>query len=184
MSEPSTLFGQIHIKKDQLQLFLESPAKNVTDFTDWIEWLNQEKKTDGNPSDFIRNFATNNSGLAQKNLGTEHFRYDEKDEILTWDNLYLSESYEVFLNVVACWRGIERYIIPESTNNFLIIYPFWWGDNSTSLTPEVNIYLEFSNNQSQLLNLVDPENLKIAHSFLTKHGDSLAHEHYEKYGRI
>ena len=57
MSEPSTLFGQIHIKKDQLQLFLESPAKNVTDFTDWIEWLNQEKKTDGNPSDFIRNFG-------------------------------------------------------------------------------------------------------------------------------
>ena len=184
MSEPSTLFGQFHLKKDQLQLFLDSPAKNVTDFDDWIDWLNQKKKIHEQPSKLIRDLAANPIDFAQKKLGTEHFRYDDKNKILTLDNLYLSESYEVFLKVVAYWRGIERYITPESTNNFLIIYPFWWGDNFTSLTPEIDVYVEFINGQSRLSHLADRENIKIARSFLTEHGDALAREYYNKYGNL
>ena len=95
MSEPSTLFGQIHIKKDQLQLFLDSPAKNVTDFDDWIDWLNQKKKIHEQPSKLIRDLAANPIDFAQKKLGTDIFDMTTKMKSSLWTTY-------IYLKVMRC----------------------------------------------------------------------------------
>lgn len=44
MSEPSSFFLHVHITEEKLEQFFVSPVKNITDYSDWLAWFNEEKE--------------------------------------------------------------------------------------------------------------------------------------------
>ncbi|EOE1546175.1 hypothetical protein ACJ9E6_004258 [Providencia rettgeri] len=184
MSEPSSFFLHVHITEEKLEQFFASPAKNITDYSDLIAWFNEKERVYGDPIKILHDLAGCNSGISRDNIYVEHIHYDKEKEILTMDSIFLSESFSVFLPLTVCLRGLESYISPATSNNFLIIYPYWWGDTSQSLSSEAQMYLEFADGSSQLRPKTSVENIAIANAFFDKHGLALAEELYEKQGFI
>lgn len=95
------------------------------------------------------------------------------------DHIFLSENFSDFLPLVACLRGLEKFITSDSQNNFLLIYSYWWGTEN-----EVSIGIEFDNNGSTITASPQAKNLAIANAFFDEHGDALAEELYNKQGYI
>lgn len=184
MSEPSSFFLHVHITEEKLEQFFASPVKNITDYSDWLAWFNEEKRVCGDPSKMLHQLKGCNSGNSRDNIYAEHIHYDKEKQLLTMDSIFLSESFSVFLPLIVCLRGLESYITPATPNNFLIIYPYWWGDTSQSLSPETDMYLEFADGSSQLRSKTSAENIAIANAFFDEHGEALAEELYEKQGFI
>jgi hypothetical protein len=184
MSEPSSFFLHAHITPEKLEQFLNAPSANIADYTDWQTWFNERERMYGDPAALLRELAHCNAGTSNENIYAEHINYDKETQILTMDHIFLSESFDGFLPLSACLRGLEQYITPGTLNNFMIIYPWWWGDASESLSPEVNIYIEFVNNSSQLLTKTREENVAIANAFFSEYGQTLAEELYNKQGYI
>ncbi|EQB7292167.1 cytoplasmic protein, partial [Escherichia albertii] len=91
---------------------------------------------------------------------------------------FLSESYETFMPLLTCVRGIEKFITPGE-NNFALIYYYWWGSEK-----EVAIALEFDTSGSSITANPKAENLAIADAFFDEHGEALAEELYNKQGYI
>ncbi|MBC1728458.1 hypothetical protein IA614_11005 [Listeria seeligeri] len=179
MSEPSTMFGQFHITKEALQDFLQSKVKNKSDYNDWQDWWGHKNSEQIR---LLEQIIDRNTGNAQDFTGVEYMTYDETMEVLVVNNMFLTENYEVMVHVAACWRGISPYLKGESKNNFLLIYPYWWGDEEE--LPVIDLYIEFTNHKSRLLQEVSPDNMKITQVFLDENGETLVHEYSKKHGRI
>ena len=184
MSEPSSFFLHAHITPEKLEQFLNAPSANIADYTDWQTWFNERERIYGDPAELLRELAHSNVGRSDENIYAEHINYDKETQILTMDHIFLSESFNDFLPLSACLRGLESYITPGSLNNFMIIYPWWWGNSSESLSPETNIYIEFFDGSSQLLTTPRPENVAIANAFFDEFGEMLGEELYNKQGYI
>lgn len=112
----------------------------------------------------------------KKNIYAEHINFNKETQIVTMDHIFLSESYEIFMPLMACVRGIEKFITPGE-NNFALIYYYWWGS-------ETAIALEFDANGSKITANPKAENLTIADAFFDEHGEALAEELYNKQGFI
>lgn len=186
MSEPSSLFVHAHITKENLDVFMNSDAKNVGDYHDWLPWFEAEQRVYGDAREVLKNADGRNacpSGY-RINLDAEHMSYNPDSEIFFVDNLFLGENFEIFLPLVTALRGLESYVKPNSENNFVIIYPYWWGETSQMSEPPYDMYVEFKDGKSWLPEKIDPENVRIASQYFDAHGEALANEIVEKYGRI
>lgn len=148
MSEPSSFFLHVHITDEKLEQFLLSPAKDIADYGDWITWFSEEERTYDDPVKILAALTGFNLGTSRENILAEHINFDKERQILMMDHIFLSESYEVIIPLTTCLRGLESYVTPATQNNFMIIYPYWWGETSQNLSPETNIYLEFSDGHS------------------------------------
>lgn len=184
MSEPSSFFLHAHITPEKLEQFLKAPSANIADYTDWQAWFNERERIYGDPAELLRELAHNNAGTSDENIYAEHINYDKETQILTMDHIFLSESFNDFLPLSACLRGLENYITPGTLNNFMIIYPWWWGDSSGNQPPETNIYIEFVDGRSQLPTEIRSENVAIANAFFDEFAETLAEELYNKQGYI
>lgn len=60
----------------------------------------------------LNNLAACNSGESEKNIYAEHINFNKETQIVTMDHIFLSESYEIFMPLMACVRGIEKFITP------------------------------------------------------------------------
>lgn len=142
MSEPASFFLHAHITESNLKKFFHSPATNIKDYDDWLPWFTEEQRLYGDPAKMLNNLATCNSGESEKNIYAEHINFNKETQIVTMDHIFLSESYEIFMPLMACVRGIEKFITPGE-NNFALIYYYWWGS-------EIAIALEFDANGSRI----------------------------------
>ncbi|EBN7701377.1 cytoplasmic protein [Salmonella enterica] len=176
MSEPASFFLHAHITESNLKKFFHSPATNIKDYDDWLPWFTEEQRLYGDPAKMLNKLATCNSGESEKNIYAEHINFNKETQIVTMDHIFLSESYEIFMPLMACVRGIEKFITPGE-NNFALIYYYWWGS-------EIAIALEFDANGSRITANPKAENLTIADAFFDEHGEALAEELYNKQGLI
>nr|WP_245880244.1 cytoplasmic protein [Superficieibacter electus] len=179
MSEPASFFLHAHITRDNLQAFLRSPAKNMEDYSDWLDWFSAEQRIYGDPAKMLRDLAGCNAGTSKDNICAEHITFDAQTQIVTMDHIFLSESFDDFLPLVVCLRGMEKFITPATQNNFLLIYSYWWGAEK-----DVSIGIEFDDGKSKIIANPQVENLTIANAFFDEHGDALAEELYNKQGYI
>ncbi|TLG74190.1 hypothetical protein [Culicoidibacter larvae] len=184
MSESSSLFVHVHITKENLNNFMNSAAKNVGEYLDWLPWFELKQRVYGDVPELLKNSDGRNQGLSGHAIGAEHMRYDPETQVFTLDNLFLSESFEVFLPIVAALRGLEQYIEPDTDNNFVLIYPYWWGETSQMDEPPFNMYVSFEAGKSYLPDKIDLKHAQLANQFFDANGEALANEIIEKYGRI
>ncbi len=110
----------------------------------------------GDPAKMLNNLATCNSGESEKNIYAEHINFNKETQIVTMDHIFLSESYEIFMPLMACVRESRNLLRRE--NNFALIYYYWWGS-------EIAIALEFDANGSRITANPKAENLTIADAF-------------------
>lgn len=73
----------------------------------------------------LNNLAACNSGESEKNIYAEHINFNKETQIVTMIT-YFSESYEIFMPLMACVRGIEKFITPGENNfaNLLLLVGF------------------------------------------------------------
>ena len=113
MSEPASFFLHAHITESNLEKFLHSPATNIKDYDDWLPWFTEKRRMYGEPAEMLNDLATCNSGESEKNIYAEHINFNKDTQIVTMDHIFLSESYETFMPLLACVRGIEKFITPS-----------------------------------------------------------------------
>ncbi len=179
MSEPASFFLHAHITQDNLEAFLNSPATNIEDYSDWLAWFDAEQRMYGDAAELLHDLASCNAGTSKENICAEHIHFHQETQTVTMDHIFLSENFSDFLPLVACLRGLEKFITPDSQNNFLLIYSYWWGAEN-----EVSIGIEFDNNGSTITASPQAKNLAIANAFFDEHGEALAEELYNKQGYI
>ncbi|GKX56567.1 hypothetical protein SOASR030_26790 [Leminorella grimontii] len=184
MSEPSSFFLHVHITEENLEQYFASPAKDVADYTDWTAWFSEKKRMYGDPVKMLNELKGCNAGSSRDNIYAEHINYDKEKQILTMDHIFLGENFGIYMPLTTCLRGLESYITPATQNNFLVIYPYWWGGGAQGLSPETSIYLEFADGHSHLLSKTREENIAIAQAFFDEYGEELARELYDKQGYI
>lgn len=178
MEEPS-LFIRVNITKINWDNFLNSRVKNLKDFTDWKQWLNEEKKMYGDSNSFIDNWSIELKGNVKDNLGWMYIEYNEKEEELILSNLFFYINYEPMLQVIAVLRGISEFIIPNTQNNFLVVYPYWWGDRE-EVGKWANVYIEFDNGKSFLTNKLNKVNIDLATAYFNAKDEEWAEKCYKE----
>ena len=178
MEEPSLLL-RVNITKNSWNDFLESPVKNFHDFSDWRLWLKEEKKMYGDPDDFVDNWTLYLNGRVRDNLDWMHYEYDEENEILVLSNLFFYGNFDPMLRVVSILRGISDFIKTDTVNNFLVIYPYWWGDRA-KIGEWANVYIEFDQGKNLLTNILDKRNIDIATKYFDSKDEDWAKKCYEK----
>lgn len=179
MSEPSSFFLRAHITEERLEQFMSAASTNISDYGDWQAWFDAEQRMYGDAKEMLSDLAHCNKGSSRENVYAEHINYDKTTQCVTMDHIFLSESFSDFLPLVSCLRGMEKYITPETQNNFLVIYPYWWEAGN-----EVNIGIEFADNESHITAVLQEENKAIADAFFDEHAEALAKELYNKQGYI
>lgn len=183
MSEFVSLYLRANISEEKLMKFLQSPIKNVPDFKDWLSWLESGERMYGNPRSLIENFPVKLSGDVESNLSTLDikYHYDEAEQIVIFYSLHIDENFNSILPPVAALRDISNYIEPDTSNNFLVVYPYWWGSRET-VNDLATLYMNLEYNRSILEDDPIKDNIQYATAFYDKHGEVLAKEFYEKNG--
>lgn len=110
MSEPASFFLHAHITESNLEKFFHSPATNIKDHDDWLPWFIEKQRLYGDPAKMLNNLAACNSGESEKNIYAEHINFNKETQIVTMDHIFLSESYEIFMPLMACVRGMRSLL--------------------------------------------------------------------------
>ena len=178
MEEPS-LFLRINITKESWNNFLESPVKNFRDFNDWRVWLKEEQKIYGDPDSFVDNWQIHLNGKVKNNMEWLFCEYNEEKEVLMLSSLFFYGNFEPMLRMVSILRGIEHFIKSGTENNFLVIYPYWWGDRE-NIGKWANVYIEFDNGKNLLTNSLNKKNIDIATQYFNSKDEKWAKFCYDK----
>lgn len=183
MSEFVSLYLRANISEEKLMKFLRSPIKSIPDFNDWLSWLESGERMYGNPRSFIESLTVKLSGDVKSNLPILDIKYyyDEAEKVVTFYSLHIEENFNCILPPVAALRHISRYIEPDTSNNFLVVYPYWWGSRET-INDFATLYMHLEYNQSILEDEPVKGNIQYATAFYDKHAETLAKEFYEKNG--
>ena len=183
MSEFSSFYMQVHIEKDQANAFFSQPCKNLSDYSDWQQWFLEEQRIYGDPIQFLETYGYRFSGPAgaQMKKMAAHTSYDEENKLLIMDNINIGQSFEVIMQYLIVFRGIAAYALPDTQENFLVVYPYWWGDRD-KVNHYADAYIEFKEGHSILESTLDSRNMEIATAYYDKNGEAFAEEFYNKYG--
>lgn len=183
MSEFSSFYLQIHIEKKHLEKYLLEPSKNISDYDDWGKWFSLEQRISEDYNDFLINYSYRFSDSMKKRMEDmiEHVSYDNDKQLLIMDNINIGENFEIFMQYMIVFRGISAYAIPNSKENFMVIYPFWWG-NREHVNDFANVFIEFVGGMSLLTDNFDKLNIELATKYFEKNNEDFAKEYYDKYG--
>lgn len=172
MEEPSLLL-RVNITKDSWNKFLDSPVRNFSDFNDWKSWLHEEQKMYGDPDSFVDNWGIYLKGSVRDNLEWLYLEYDEKNEILILSHLFFYVNFGPMLNTVSILRGINEFVKPHTHNNFLVVYPYWWGDRD-KVGKWADVYIEFDNRKNLLTNTLNEQNMNLATEYFNSKDEEWA----------
>ena len=151
MSEQSSLFIKINIKKDKLDNFLDSrPVGSILD-SNWLSWWESRdmySKTE------LRNIQTFNSesnrSILEDILKDKYIiakqEYDDSEEIWYLLALQYSENYNEILPIISWIKDLASYL-ENDNKGFAFIYDYLWGDNT------VMAYLQIENRKALLKNI-------------------------------
>lgn len=183
MSEFSSFYLQIHLEKKDLKKYLLEPSKNISDYDDWEEWFLLGQRIYGDSTEFLSDFGYRFSDSMEKRIENmiEHISYDDEKQLLILDNINIGHSFEVFMQYMIVFRGFSTHAIPDSKENFMVIYPFWWGSGE-SVNDFVNVFIDFAGGTSVLTDNFDKKNIEIATRYFEKNSEKFAKEFYDKYG--
>ncbi|MFV0350858.1 MAG: hypothetical protein ACK5JF_00915 [Oscillospiraceae bacterium] len=183
MSEFSSFYLQVNIKKEDLQKVLSEKTRNIEDYSDWKEWFSAKQRIYGDPAKFLENYGYRFADTINNEikLQTEHAVYHQEKQLLILDNINIGESFEVFMQYLIVFRIFGEYAIPKSENNFMVIYPYWWGDRE-KVNEFADAYIEFNDQKSFLKDDLKQQNMEIATNYFNEHAEEFAQEFYDKYG--
>ncbi|MGM0110095.1 hypothetical protein [Enterococcus sp. DIV0187] len=183
MSEFSSFYLQVKIKKEDLDIAFSEKTNNIEDYLDWKEWFLMNQRMIGDPIKLLENFGYRFTDTINNRLDKmiAHVTYNEEQQLLILDNINIGSSFEVFMQYLIVFRGLAKYVIPKTVGNFMVIYPYWWGDRE-EVNNFANAYCEFVEEESYLKNEINAQNINTATEYFDAHADEFAREHYEKYG--
>ena len=177
-SEPASLYARITLTPEQYQAFLQSPPGTAASFNDWQSWFDSKQMYGGGKVNRGElSVAAWPSMEAYLNSMDVH-EYDPKTQVLKIGLLLLSENYSDVLIGIYPLRWIAEFRQqdnPLASDDFIIVYPFIWGDDQNSKA-DVMAYLQFKGNQSEFVNPVTDESLKEASGFLAPILEKLSRE--------
>lgn len=182
MSEFVSLYLEASITEPNLATFLQSPTRRIEQDDDWLSWLMTGDKMVGNPEKLLEqtmNITTNQTEETLKELGIQ-YHYHASTQRIQFYHLHVDENFGQILPVVALLRGIAPYL-EENEENFLIVYPYWWGSRET-INDFITLSMRFINGKSFLQEKNCKRNTMKATAFFDEYGDKLAKEFYQMYG--
>lgn len=180
MSEQSSLFVKVNIKRDQLDAFLQAAPEQPLLEQDWIDWWksrNMYGKNELTASRLTRYMGDNNNAIVQSFKAAEYTitssEYDVATEIWNFSIFFYSENFYEMIPGIAFIKSIAAFK-KEEASDFGIIYNYFWGDDN------VNAMIDFINGTASLTLIneksqVDAEKLEYANNYLARQW-----EHYEK----
>lgn len=124
MSEPSSLYVNITIKKERLeQFFQDKPAKTAVD-PDWTAWWESRKMYGAEPLTEIGVYTNDtNRSIADAFLGVRDMMCIEdltQPDVWVYNALLFSENYRDILPTLAWLKSIANYMDPEDEGVVLI----------------------------------------------------------------
>ncbi len=174
MSEPSSLFARINIKKHKLDEFFKSKPEQSKLDDNWLKWWNS-KAMYGNPEltqAAIRAYDdSTNEGIinAWKDM-EQSFTfsdYDLENEIWHFGIIEFTDNYFEMIPALVFLKSVSIFK-EKNPDDFAIIYDYFWGGN------EVNAFIEYRNNKSFFESKIQrkfdvmPEKMNYADHYLTK----------------
>ncbi|MGS2760922.1 hypothetical protein [Sinomicrobium sp. M5D2P9] len=152
MSEPSSLYVSIEIKKEKLEAFLKAQSKPLAVNIDVLAWWKSREMH--SPTDIATvpqnhlhyPYATN--GTLIKNFVTDQRfgasqQYHDAAQIWTFILLQFSENFLEILPMISFFKQLATYQ-SQAEKGTAIIYDFLWGDGT------VMAHLDFSGRQATL----------------------------------
>ena len=182
MSELSSLYCKVKIKKSQLEEFLKSPLEKPQLNKNWLDWWDSRRMYSKMEltSELLRAYNDNTNkevidGWIEYKQAMAFSDYDETTEEWHWGMMFFSENYTEMLPMFAFIISLEKYVT-ESPENMAIVFPFFWGDN------DVSAYIYFENGKALLSPKVqstadvNPDLMNKTTEYLNKKWDDLSKE--------
>ncbi len=172
MSEPSSLFVKIKIRKERLHHFLTSKPTNSQLNENWLEWWDSKQmygKKELTQTDLrCYDFATNEAIVADFVNDPRSYSfsdYDEQSETWYFGIMLFTENYYEMIPGLALIHNVSKFKEFDSTD-FAIIYNFIWEDdmiNALMVFDEDQAILDAKINTKADLN---PEILILSNAYL------------------
>ncbi|GEM_PF-598497 len=182
MSEPNSLYLNVHIKPAEREAFLQQqPALMLPDrmWQAWWERRSMYQKQElreipayrcAQHADVLREFLRD-----QRMACVEH--YDLEQEQWTIVSLFFSENYTEILPMLNMLKSLERYIVPESEGQALI-YDYYWGGSA------IMAYISYRNGQAHVMDYVDMQELPVEkQQEVRSMMDAITEEFSKKFGQ-
>ena len=81
--------------------------------------------------------------------------------------------------LMDCAAIHHDFIKTDTVNNFLVIYPYWWGDRA-KIGGWANVYIEFDQGKNLLTTILDKRNIDTATKYFDSKDEDWAKFCYEK----
>jgi hypothetical protein len=134
MSELSSLYVRLKIKKENLERFFQEKPMAIEVDQDWTSWWDSRKMYSPSPLTEIPVYssATNRAVLDAlikdpQTAGQE--KQEEEEGIWSFSVVFFSENYFESLPMLAWLKSIAHYMDPGD-EGVALIYDFFWGSRS------------------------------------------------------
>ena len=180
MSEQSSLYARINIRKEDLAAYLKSSIKPITQYSEWLEWSSKIEfygeisKEDLLAEQFLNLKTTQeylNMYLSEKfvfNL----FDYNEEKEQLVISILQFSENVMDCIRMMHVIGGIVNYKNTDTTD-FAIFYDFMWELEPTN-------YLEIVKGEGRIRYEIPDVLILEANNYLSERREIASRQYVEK----
>lgn len=179
MSEPSSLFARISIRKENLETFLAAAPKKPYLDNSWINWWNSRQMIGPRPlmpEDIYAYNASSNKAILedwQKKKNTGAFcDYDEATQTLNLGIIFFSENFGEMIPMLAFLFDLTDYK-NDNPGDFAIVYPYFWGDRDLPVWITFDGKTLLLDNQLQHIGEVDLRKLRYAEDYLAKKTEQL-----------
>ncbi|KAA6432760.1 hypothetical protein FEM33_23915 [Dyadobacter flavalbus] len=168
MSEPSSFYAKITIKPEKYEQFLCSGPAITKSQSGWKEWWHS--KTMYNKPELTENllhtyhYSSNQEIIDHWLKASQSYsfsEYDRENETWHFGIIWFTKDYLEMIPVLGAIRGIADFK-EDNESDFAIIYSYFWEPD------HMNAYLKFRSGTSEFVEKADPEDLKLAHLYLTK----------------
>lgn len=129
MSELSSLFVKLKIKKENLDRFFAAPLTTPAVDKDWTSWWDSREMYSKAPLEKIpTGFQPTNGAVFQSLLDDKQTMSEEKREagMYYFVSVFFSENYYEILPMLAILKSIAGYM-EEGDEGVAFIYDFFWG---------------------------------------------------------
>lgn len=174
MSELSSLFVRVKIKKNKFDEFLQSTPNQPLLDENWTEWWNTRKmygkieltQAEMYGLDEPTNQSIIGSWKREQQSGT-FSNYNTENEIWHFGIIFFAENYMEMIPGLAFIKSIAEYI-EDDTENFAIVFDYFWGGNCVNAYISFKDYYGYLDHKVENQSDVNSENLKYVKTYLDK----------------
>lgn len=168
MSEQSSLYAKIKIKKENYEAFLKSKLAVTKDQTGWGDWWNGlEMYGEPNIEDNLVTYHDENiAAFIQSWLEMEDTLpfsdYDAETETWHFGLVMFTDNYAEMIPCLGALRGVSEFKEADESD-FVIIFPYFWESSNNC-----NAYLKFTAEGSVFVKEVTEVDITEARAYLDK----------------